>query len=121
MCCLIGHCRPVFFNFKGGKGVAVSAAIGLMTDWRIILVAVAAFAVVAAASRRVSLASIIAVLTFPITDVIFRSFNPWEFAMSLFVALTVVFLHRENIKRLVAGTEKPFSAAKTSNPESEKN
>ena len=110
--CLVGHCRPVFFGFKGGKGVAVSAAIGLMTDWRILLVAVIAFAVVAAVSRRVSLSSIVAVLTFPVTDVIFRGFHPWEFAMSVFVALAVIALHHENIKRLIAGTEKPFSAAK---------
>ena len=109
--CLIGHCRPIFFNFKGGKGVAVSAAIGLMTDWRIILVAVIAFAVVAALSRRVSLSSIIAVLTFPVTDVIFRGFMPWEFGMAVFVALAVIALHYENIKRLIAGTEKPFTAA----------
>ena len=110
--CLIGHCRPVFFSFKGGKGVAVSAAIGLMTDWRILLVAVIAFAAVAAVSRRVSLSSIIAVLTFPVTDVVFRGFRPWEFGMAVFVALAVVALHHENIKRLIAGKEKPFSAAR---------
>lgn len=110
--CLIGHCRPVFFNFKGGKGVAVSAAIGLMTDWRILLVAVITFAAVAALSRRVSLASMISVLTFPVTDVIFRGFRPWEFGMAVFVALAVIALHSENIKRLAAGTEKPFTYAR---------
>ena len=55
--CLVGHCWPVYFGFRGGKGVSVAGCIALLLDWRMFLLLVVWFAVMAIISRRVSFAS----------------------------------------------------------------
>jgi len=109
--CLIGHSRPIFFNFKGGKGVAVSAGIALMLDWHVLLVTLVVFAITAAASQIVSLSSILAIASFPIANTIMHGFYWPEFALALFVLAASLYLHRENIRRLFAKTEPKFTAA----------
>ena len=60
ICCMIGHCFPVFHQFKGGKGISVGAALGLMIDWKVFLCIIGVFLIAAFLSRKVSFGSICA-------------------------------------------------------------
>lgn len=105
--CIIGHCFPVYFGFRGGKGVSVGAALGLITGWKVFLVIMCVFFLVAVLSRKVSLGSISAAMTLPAASAIFNV-SPPLLAMNIFSGLLVVFMHRSNIRRLIAGTEGDF-------------
>ena len=111
--CLRGHCFPLYFGFRGGKAVSVSAAIGLCLDWRLFLILVAVFFVVFFFSRRVSVCSMSAAVAFPIGMLILGGF-PWYFlALGCFITVFVIFMHRENLKRLLRGTEPEFKMGKS--------
>lgn len=106
--CLIGHCWPVFFRFRGGKGVAVAGAIALLLDWRLFLILAAVFFLVFALSKRVSLCSISAAVCYPIAyALLHRGMSPalW---LCLLVCVLVIFMHRDNIRRLLRGEEPKF-------------
>jgi acyl phosphate:glycerol-3-phosphate acyltransferase len=113
---VLGHIFPIYIGFKGGKGVATSfgVALGLWPYYTIC--AAAAFliwGVVVLLWRYISLASIAASVTFPITLILAISLIPaWRFAnlwpiliTAIAIPLMVIIRHRENIKRLIAGTE----------------
>lgn len=113
---ILGHIFPVYLKFKGGKGVATSfgVALGLWPYYTVCaLVAVVVWGAVMAVWRYVSLASIIASIVFPAALVVLIAVVPdWEFSnlWALLPAATaipvmVIIRHRENIKRLLAGTE----------------
>ena len=106
--CLLGHCFPVFFGFRGGKGVAVGAVIGLMMSWKFFLLLCVVFFLVFAISKRVSLCSIACCVAFPIFEYILGFRSVGEMALGIGAAACVIFMHRENIKRLIAGTEPKF-------------
>ncbi len=108
---LLGHCFPVFHHFHGGKGVSVGAAIGLAVDWRVFLAIVCAFFIGALLTRKVSVGSICAAVSISIAAAVVGVSTP---KMLLCVAgmCLVVFQHRENIRRLIRGTEPDFKAAK---------
>lgn len=104
---ILGHCFPVFFGFKGGKGVSVAAAIALFCDWKCFLICIALFLVIVLITRYVSLGSVIAVTLFPITAALF-SLGTERVILAVFTAVLVVFMHRSNISRLISGTESKF-------------
>lgn len=106
--CLIGHCAPIWFGFKGGKGVSVSACIGLMLDWRLFIVIFVVFFAVFFVSRRVSLCSISAAFVYPFAYYFFNRAFDAGFYVSCIVAVLVIFMHRANISRLIHGTEPKF-------------
>ncbi len=106
--CLIGHCWPLYFGFKGGKGVSVSACIAVLLDWRMFLIVVAWFFIVFFICRRVSLCSISASVLFPPLYYLLNHTLDMGFAVCCLVTVTVVFLHRGNISRLINGTEPKF-------------
>lgn len=108
-CCLIGHCWPVYFGFRGGKGVSTGAILALMVDWRIFLILVATFFLVFAICHIVSASSITVAAMFPVAAWFLHAPRP-EFAMALFGGLLVIFQHRANIGRLIRGEEKKFKA-----------
>ena len=113
--CVLGHAYPIFFGFKGGKGVLSTATVAWCIDWRISLIAILVFVLVVAISKYVSLGSIIAVCTAPFQFAAFWWGKP-ELAVymcfGLFVAVFVTVLHRANIKRLIAGNENKLSFRK---------
>jgi glycerol-3-phosphate acyltransferase PlsY len=107
---IFGHVFPVFFRFRGGKGVATTVGAFAVLDWRPTLVAVVVFMAVVALTRYVSLGSILAVVTLPpVSILVFHSPDAVVLAECA-VALLVVFKHLENLKRLASGTERKLGS-----------
>ena len=109
---ILGHNWPIYFGFKGGKGVLTSFAVLLMMDWRIAIILLGVFLVVTAISKYVSLGSIVAAFLYPLfTLVPFFGHGGWQFLLaSSLVAVLIIFRHGANIGRLIRGTEsKVFS------------
>lgn len=103
---VIGHNWPVYFRFKGGKGALTAVAVLFMIDWVIALLCLGFFVIIIALTRYVSLGTICATTLIAVT-----SFVP-VFGHTLYfnifvclMALMVIFRHRENIQRLLSGTE----------------
>lgn len=109
--CLVGHCYPIFFKFKGGKGVAVGAALSLMIDPRVFLSGCSAFAVGFGATRRVSAGSIASAIAVPIAGMSLP-LSYQRKLLSLFAGAVVLYEHRPNVKRIFAGDEPEFVFAK---------
>ena len=106
--CLIGHCWPVFFRFKGGKGMAVAAGALLFFDWRLFAIHAAVFVLVFLIWRRVSLSTILTVLVFPPVYYLTMHRLDAVFAAGTAMCVLIVIRHRANILRLIAGTEPRF-------------
>ena len=111
VCCMVGHCFPVFHGFKGGKGISAGAAIGLMIDWRVFVTIIAVFLIVAFLSRKVSLGSIAASVAITVASLIFAVSTP-KLVLAIVAMCLAVFQHRGNISRLLKGTEPDFKPAK---------
>lgn len=106
--CMIGHSRPIFFGFKGGKGVLVGAVMLAFFDWRVFVIAFALFILSVVLTKWISLGSILGAVSFPITTWLFYR-DPVLTAMAFGMAAAVVFMHRSNIGRILHGTENKFS------------
>lgn len=111
---VVGHTFPIFFGFKGGKGVATALGVLLMSNWKIGLICLIFALVLIALTRMVSLGSISAAILFPIlsifvTDSYIVSVGSGYFIYSLILALVVAFNHRANIQRIFNGTENKIS------------
>ena len=109
--CMIGHCFPIYFGFKGGKAVATAAAVALMIDWRVFLSAFAVFAIVAALSKTASVSSMSASVAVAAMTPVFTR-NPVLISLGIFTCLLVLLMHRSNIRRLISGTEPRFHFGK---------
>lgn len=111
ICCIVGHCFPVFYGFKGGKGVSVGGALSLMLDWRVGLLVIACFLLGAFLSKKVSLGSVLGALAAGIGPFIFGVSGP-RMVLGVVAMCIVVYRHKENIVRLIKGMEPDFKAAK---------
>lgn len=100
----LGHLFPLYFRFRGGKGVATAAGILLAMDWRIALTLLAVWALVAVVSRYSSLAAIVAAALSPLAAYYFLGWGPMTWA-ALAIAVLLLWRHRRNIERLLAGNE----------------
>ena len=105
---ILGHMFPVYFGFRGGKGVLVGAVMLALFDWRIFLIAFVLFFAAVAITRWISLGSILGAISFPITITIFYR-DPVLTAMAFGMAAAVVFMHRSNIMRMLRGPGNRFS------------
>lgn len=117
VCVMLGHCFPVFYGFRGGKGILVSAGVILILDPPILLVLLIIFLVVFFCSKIVSLGSITVAAMYPVLTLIFGFLNGhetvwWDTLTALLIGGFVIFLHRANIKRLLNGTENRFGGKK---------
>lgn len=102
---VVGHNFPIYFGFKGGKGITTSAAVIFMLDWQIgVIVLVVAIAVMAV-SKYVSLGSCCAAIVFPAAVIMFHGQDNWFVALAFAMALLTLVMHRKNIVRLIKGTE----------------
>ena len=106
---LFGHAYPVFYNFHGGKGILTTAAAMLTIDWRVTAVLFTLFLIIVLITRYVSLGSMIAVSLIPLTTYLFGSGDIEMVTALMFMSMWLVMLHRDNISRLLAGTESKFS------------
>lgn len=105
---ILGHVFPVYFGFRGGKGVLVGAVMLFLFDWRMFLIAFILFLVSVAATKWISLGSILGAISFPITMYIFYQDTTLT-VIAFFMGAAVVFMHRSNIKRILAGKENKFT------------
>ena len=110
--CMVGHCWPVFFGFKGGKGVAVCAGIAIMLGWQYAVSLIGIFLVIAAVTRFVSLGSLVGIALLTPALYVFGCRDMWMYIMSVILTVIVWFMHRENIVRLLKGTENKFTPGK---------
>ena len=109
---LTGHCFPIYFRFRGGKGVSASACIALLLDWRFFLALLALFVVVFLIGRRVSLCSVTAAAAYPWLYLLFNPGYGAAFVLCVYVMVLVIYLHKDNIRRLLRGEEKKFTLGK---------
>ncbi len=109
---IVGHCFPIYYGFKGGKGVLAAISAIFVLDWRIACILLGIFIVLVVITRYVSLGSIVASSCFCIASPLFGYFldhDPAFIANAVIAAFCgglIVFRHRGNIKRLVTHTEK---------------
>ena len=118
---VLGHTFPIFFGFKGGKGVATSLGVLLMSNWQIGLICLIFALVLMALTRMVSLGSCAAAVLFPVLTLFInqhytvltegKNGNVY-FVYSVILAIIVLYNHRENIKRILSGTENKLSFSK---------
>lgn len=113
----LGHLYPVFFGFVGGKGVATAVGVLVGVNGGLALATVLTFVIVVHFSRYVSLASMVAAVFAPafylFGDGVTWDANATEVLCLAVMALLLVWRHRENINRLLAGTESKLGAKKT--------
>jgi glycerol-3-phosphate acyltransferase PlsY len=107
---IVGHVFPVWLKFRGGKGVATGLGAFLVVAPKTILVVIAIFVLMLAASRRVSLASIVAVAGFPVLAWMLKDYQDTRLGLACMVAASALIIakHHANISRLISGTEPRF-------------
>jgi glycerol-3-phosphate acyltransferase PlsY len=103
---VIGHNWPVYFGFKGGKGALTAAAVMFMFNWAMALISLGLFVTVIAATRYVSLGTISASIFFVALSFVpaFGGTVYFQIFAGLMAAI-IIFKHRENVRRLLSGTE----------------
>ena len=109
---VLGHTFPVFFGFRGGKGVATSLGVLLTLNWKIGLICLIFALIIMAFTKIVSIGSILAAVLYPILTIFMGETKFLCIIISLLISGLVVFNHRENIKRLKNGTENKLSSKK---------
>ncbi|HEX7288992.1 MAG TPA: glycerol-3-phosphate 1-O-acyltransferase PlsY [Candidatus Angelobacter sp.] len=110
---VIGHMFPIWLRFKGGKGVATALGVFILLFPKALLVCLFLFIVVVAATRYVSLGSMLGAISFPVAS--YFVYHPeWQvLAPTWVIAALIVAKHHQNIRRLLSGTENRFGAPKT--------
>lgn len=114
---VIGHTFPIFFEFKGGKGVATALGVLLMTNWKIGLICLVFALVLMILTKMVSMGSVGAAILFPVLTLFIHSNytvldGSSYYIYSIILAVIVAFNHRSNIQRILNGTENKISFKK---------
>lgn len=106
---VLGHCFPIFFRFKGGKGVSTMAGAVITLDGSLSLLLAAVFFMLLLVTRRVSVGSLVLAALLPVTFSLFYGFLMPQWVACLGMGLLMVFQHRQNLIRIVRGTEPKIS------------
>ncbi len=117
ICVVIGHSFPIFFKFKGGKGVATSLGVLLTINWQIGLICLVFALIIMIFTKMVSLGSVLAAILFPVLTIFINQnylvSNANYIIFGILLAAFVIFLHRENIQRILEGKENKLNLGKT--------
>ena len=115
-CAVCGHLWPIWFHFKGGKGVATAAGAILATAPLVVLALAVVFFALAFSTRIVSLSSVTVAALYPVFTFFYSGWMGYDVAFTTFCAAVmgglVIWMHRANIKRLLNGTEYKFGQDK---------
>ena len=111
--CILGHLYPLFFGFRGGKGVMTTLGMTLILDWKSALILLGLFVVILLITRMVSVGSCAAAILLPVMTYVMRTFvyrQEWPTvafctAVACVIAVIILIKHRANIKRIFNGTE----------------
>lgn len=115
---ILGHIFPVFYGFKGGKGVLTSIVVILMTQWQVGLACLGVFLIVVLFTRYISLGSMLGAFTCPFFLLIFEKYIPEDMNLSswlifdVILAIIVIIGHRGNLLRLIKNTERKLGEKK---------
>lgn len=125
VCCFFGHIFPVYFKFKGGKGVVTMAALIACINFPVFLISVSIFIIIFLISKIISLSSLISSVVFTITTFVFTYMYNFKYlnevgfeyvvtvsVLTLGITVTTFIKHRSNIQRLLSGTEKKLTLKK---------
>ena len=120
--CMLGHMFPIYFKFKGGKGVIVSAMTILLIDPLVFAVLLVLFALMFAATQIISASSLTAAFFFPMVVYAFNINHPrmLDIFFSFMISFFVIAMHKENIHRLMNKTEKKFTIKKSDKKDEKK-
>ena len=109
---ILGHTFPIFFEFRGGKGVATALGVLITLNWKIGLICLIFALIIIAFTKMVSVGSILSAVLYPILTIFMGDTNFVATIISILIALLVIFNHRENLKRIKNGTENKLSFKK---------
>lgn len=112
---VVGHSFPIFFKFKGGKGVATSLGVILIINWRIGLICLVFALLLMILTKFVSLGSVAAAILFPVLTIFIHSnyiVSGNYIIFGIILALFVIYNHRSNINRLLEGKENKLDFSK---------
>ena len=109
---ILGHTFPIFFEFRGGKGVATSLGVLITLNWKIGLICLVFGVILIAITKMVSVGSILSAILFPILIVFMGNSKFESIVISILITLLVLFNHRTNIQRIKNGTENKISFKK---------
>ncbi len=125
LCCFLGHIFPIYFMFKGGKGVVTMAALAAVINFPVFLISFIAFAIVFLCTRIVSISSIISAVVMTLSTFLVTYFYDCKYleevsvpyvvtvsVLTLAISTVMIIKHKENIKRLLRGEEKKLSLKK---------
>ena len=102
---MLGHCFPLFYKFKGGKGIMAIGAIVIVVNWQLALISWGVFILVALITRYVSLASVLGSIAFPVSMLVLNVGGIAERNIVILCVILVIIRHIPNIKRLIKGEE----------------
>lgn len=129
MFAVLGHMFPIYYKFKGGKGVVTTASVMVLTDWRVLVLELVVFAVFFVITKTISKCSLLCAAAYPFLSAGLRlldnnpsvltlapvapvttAFIVSVFVMTFIIGLAVIVKHKDNIKRILDGTEKKITS-----------